>query len=219
MTPVFNCWQPPTMSGSTSSIPTTSAFLNSLGSSILNGDTTNTRATITNAAGLGNAIASQLLSLGTQGATSTAMDGLSPFLSDVTNSQDLRNAVTNALLGGSDSQQTVQSLAALGSTLNMMSQAAQSALTTTSATGRAQALSTFQALYDTLDQSSASIDGTAGNAASLGLSAPGDWTSSDSAEATAAITQDMAEVVKAHTVVQETVQSVGTTLMQSYLLG
>jgi hypothetical protein len=207
------------MSNSNPLYPTPAEFLNSLGSSILSGGTTTQRANITNAAGLSDAIASQLLGLGSQGNTSSTTDGLSPLLSDVTDTSALKSAITDALLGGSSSGQSIQSLAALGATLNVMVETAQSALTTTSSTLRAKALSTYQNLYDSLDQSAASIDGAAGNAASLGLSAPGDWSNSDSAAGTAAITADMAAAVKAHTVVQEMIPSVSATLIQSYLLG
>jgi len=206
------------MSSSISLYPTTSEFLNKLGSSVLSGGASTTaRTTITTAAGLQNAIASQVLGLGSQTSANASTDGLSPFLSDITDSGALKNAITSSVLGGNESGQSVQSLAALGATLNKMAQLAQSALTANSATARGTALSNFTQLYDTLDQSSASIDGAAGNAASLGLSAPGDWTNSTTG--TAAITQDMTSVVKAHTVVQEMIQSVGPTLIQSYLLG
>ncbi len=207
------------MSSSTTSIPTPAAFLNAVGGAVLNGGATSKRGDITTAGGLNNAIASQLFGLGAQDKASSTADGLSPFLSDATDTGALKNSITNALLGGSVSARNVQSVAALGATLNMMVRTAQSALATPSSTQRAQALSSFQKLYDTLDQASATIDGAAGNAASLGLSAPGDWTDGDNVKATAAITQDMAAAVKAHTALQEMTRSVGATLMQSYLLG
>ncbi len=185
----------------------------------MSGGTTSQRATITDAAGLNDAIASQLLGLDTQQNASSTTDGVSPLLSDVTNTSELKDAITNALLGGTSSEQSVEGLAALGATLNGMVETAQSALATTSTTLRSQALSTYQGLYASLDQSAASIDGTAGNAASLGLAAPGDWTNSDATVAAAAITLDMTAAVKAHTVVQEMIQSVGATLLQSYLIG
>ncbi|WP_158240519.1 hypothetical protein [Telmatospirillum siberiense] len=206
------------MSDAASSVPTTGAFLNSLGSSILSGGAASKRkTTVSDVADLGNAIGSQLL--GVSGQSATSSDRLSPFLSDATTTPSLRNAVTNALLGGSDSGQTAQNLAALGSTLNAMAKTAQSALTTTSTTARAQALESYQTLYDSLDQSSSTINGAAGNAASLGLSTPGDWSNSDTTAGTASITGDMTSVVKAHTVVQEMIQSASATLIKSYLLG
>lgn len=204
------------MSNSASSIPTTGAFLNSLGSSILNGGSKSKKTTVSTVAELDNAIGSQLFAANSQ--TGTSNDRLSPFLSDNTTGPLLHNAITNALLGGSDSGQTAQNLAALGSTLNEMAKTAQSALTTTSTTVRTQAQDSYQALYDTLDQSSASIDGSAGNAASLGLSSPGNWGNSDTTAGAQAIASDMTAVVKAHTAVQEMIQSVSATLMQSYLL-
>lgn len=206
------------MSSSTSLYPTTNAFLNGLDSLILSGGSANVNTTVTDAASLGDAVASQVLGLESPvSGTAATNDGLSPLLSDVANSFTLKEAITNSLLGGDSSEQDVQNLAALGATLNDMAKTAQQALASSSSTARGQALSSFQSLYDSLDQSSASIDGSAGNAASLGLSPPGDWT--DAATGSAAIIQDMTAVVKAHTVVQETIQSVGATLVQSYLLG
>ena len=207
------------MTSSTTSISTPGAYLNAVTSAVLDGGSTRQRADITTTAGLNDAIATQMFGLDSQGNSSSMSDGLSAFLSDVTDTAALKSSITNALLGGSSSEQSVQGVAALGATLNEMVQTAQLALTTTSSTARAQALSTYQSLYDSLNQSTASLDGSAGNAASLGLSAPGDWANSDSVTAIAAITQDMTAAVKAHTALQETSQSIGATLMQSYLLG
>lgn len=205
------------MSSTISSYPTPSAFLNSLDSSVLSGGTSHSKAAITDAAGLNESIASQVLGLGSQSSGSSASDGLSPLLSAVSGSSTLTEAITSSLLGSSSSEQAVQNLAALGATLNSMAQTAQSALATNSTTARTQALSNFQSLYNSLDQSSATVDGTAGNAASLGLSEPGDWTNATTGSA--AIVQDMTAVVKAHTAIQETIQSVSATLLQSYLVG
>jgi hypothetical protein len=200
---------------------TPSAFLSSVGSSVLSGGKTNTnnRAAISNGAELNDAIASQLFGTGSTGNSSSATEGLSPFLSDVSTASTFNDAITNALLGGDSSGQSVQDLASLGATLNEMAQTAQSALSTTSSTARTQDLDTYQQLFTALDQSSASIDGTAGNAASLGISSPGDWGNSDSAAATAAIVQDMTAVVKAHTQLQNVIQSISAALTDSFLLG
>lgn len=205
------------MSDTASGIPTTSAFLNSLGSSILNGGSTaKKKETISDIADLGSAIGSQIL--GVNGANNTTNDRLSPLISDDSSASSLRDAISGAFVGGSDLGQTAQDLASLGMTLDQMAKLAQTALTTTSTTARDSALTSYSNLYASLNQSAAAIDGAAGNTASLGLSTPGDWSDSDVAAGTAAIASDMTAVVKAHTVVQQMIQSVSATLQQSYLL-
>ena len=145
---------------------------------------------------------------------------LSSLLTEMGNAAALRDAIAGAILGGNANSNALSALAGLGATLNAMAAVAQMALTSDSATARANALSEFQGLYYSLDKAAVAIDGAAGNARSLGVTAPGDWTNPDPAAGKTTITADMTNVVKAHMVVQEMIPSVATTLLaQSLALG
>lgn len=193
-------------------------FRSAVTSSVLNGNNgagNSAGGTITDAASLEDAIASQALG----GASRTPGDlTYSPLASADSQPSDFQASITSAILGGSDAIDAVSNLAALGATLNAMAQTAQSALSTVSVSDRATDLANYQSLYDSLDQAQASVNGQASNAASLGVSAPGDWANTDTAVGTAAIISDMSQVVQAHTALQQTIQSVGATLITSLLV-
>lgn len=195
--------------------PTPAQFQATLSSDLLGSGTAAAQAAISTPSDLAAAIDSSVLSLG----ANTGTDQLSPLLADVQNGSSLQQAIGNLLMGSTDSSQTVGNLATLGATLNSMAQTAQSALASQSATQRTQDLATYQTLFSSLDDSGAAIDGSAGNAASLGLPQPGDWGNSDTAAGTQAITTDMSAVVRAYAALQQTIQSVGATLVASMELG
>jgi hypothetical protein len=200
----------------TSSTLTPAQFQSSLKSEILkgaSGTSTATTGAVTDAATLKESIASGILSgTASENLTYTSLAGNS------TSSAEFTNALNNALLGGNSDGDTVANLAALGSTLNSMAETAQAALTATNATDRQTALTTYQNLYNSLNSAEVSINGTAGNAVSLGISSPGNWANSNLAVGTTAILADMTSVVKAHATIQGMIQSVAATRFESLLV-
>lgn len=202
---------------SVTSTTTVSGFANSLGRSILSGGsaTGKGRSSISDASSLANANLSAILSLGTSSGSKT---GSSPLLANGTDLTSYHNALTAAILGKDNALSGVAEAAALGSTLDAMAKAAQSALSSLNTTDRTKALATYKSLYDQLNSSTVSLNGLAENAASLGLSAPGNWANSDLQAGTQAIAKDMAAVVRAHASVSSMTHVNSATLIASLFL-
>jgi hypothetical protein len=206
----------PAMTTSSAVSPSPDQFQASVSRDVLGaGSGTARQATISTPSDLSAAIDSSVLALGTQSGT----ESLSPLLADVQNGSSMQQAIGNLLLGGTDSSQTVGNLAALGATLNSMAKTAQSALASQSPSQRTQDLSTYQSLLSSLDDGTVLLDGTAGNATSLGLPQPGNWGDSNLAAGTQAIATDMTAVVKAYIALQHTVAAASASLLSSMELG
>lgn len=209
------------MTSSSAVSPSPLVFRSTLTASILRGGAKQTASALpADGNQLSASISTAVLGIGTTGnGTTGSGTGGSPLLQSGLSAEGFRGALSSALLGGSTTGNTIAELASLGATLNAMARTAQTALSATSTTQRAQALTGYKTLLSSLDASSATINGAGANSASLHLPTPGKWDDKDLAKGSVAIGTDMAAAVRAYSVIQQTIHSVGPTLISSMVLG